>query len=137
MKIKKLSLSLLLPVSLLLMLSGWVVHVFTTQEAQYSYASPSGRYIFQNVLLMPWLGAWCDLAYIRVIDTQLPDVAFRTPLYNRNYTDMRAHEDDKIVGVVWFDFDKQKHFFRVGVPDWQDNWLNIFISNTPYEIVKN
>jgi hypothetical protein len=89
------------------------------------------------VLLAPWLGPWCDLAYIRVIDTQAPGSTFRTPLYDRHYTDMRSHEDDKTVGIIWFNFDKQQQSFTIGVPDWQESWLNIFISNTPYQILEN
>jgi hypothetical protein len=136
MNTRKVSMILLLPISLLLLLFG-AVHIATTQEAQYSYPSPSGRFIFQNVLLAPWLGPWCDLAYIRVIDTQAPGSTFRTPLYDRHYTDMRSHEDDKTVGIIWFNFDKQQQSFTIGVPDWQESWLNIFISNTPYQILEN
>ncbi|WJN59630.1 hypothetical protein OH686_12835 [Pseudomonas sp. SO81] len=87
----------------------------------------------QNVLLAPW----SDLAYIRVIDTQAPASTFRTPLYDKHYTDMRSHEDDRAVGVVWFDFDKQQQTFEIGVPEWQSSWLNLFISNTPYRIIEN
>lgn len=103
------------------------------RESQVSVYSPSGRFIVQNVLLTPW----SDLAYIRVIDTQAPDSTFRTPLYDKHYTDMRSHEDDRAVGVVWFDFDKQQQTFEIGVPEWQDSWLNLFISNTPYRIIEN
>lgn len=107
------------------------------REAQVSIYSPSGRFILQNVLLAPWLGSWCDLAYIRVIDTQAPDSTFRTPLYDKHYTDMRSHEDDRTVGIIWFDFDKRQQTFEIGVPEWQDSWLNLFISNTPYRIIEN
>ncbi|MBC9248661.1 hypothetical protein A9179_00085 [Pseudomonas alcaligenes] len=110
-----------------------VIHTAATQEAQYSYPSPSGRFILQNVLLPPW----SDLAYVRFIDTQAPDSTFRTPLYDKHYTDMRSHEDDKTVGIIWFDFDKQQQTFEIGVPEWQDSWLNLFISNTPYHIIEN
>ena len=128
--------TLLLPISLLLLLFG-AVHIATNQEAQYSYSSPSGKYIFQSVLLAPWLGSWCDLAYIRVIAPQAPDSTFRSPLYDKHYTDMRSHEDDNTVGIIWFDFDKQQHSFEIGVPDWQDSWMNLFISNTPYQVIEN
>ena len=110
-----------------------VVHAATTQEAQYSYSSPSGRFVLQNVLLPPW----SDLAYLRVIDTQVPGSSFRTPLYDKHYTDMRSHEDERTVGIVWFDFDKQQQSFEIGVPEWQNSWLNLFISNTPYRIIEN
>lgn len=136
MSVKKVSMILLLPVSFLISLWG-AVHVATTQGVQYSYASPSGQFIIQNVLLLPWFGTWCDLAYIRVIDTHTPDSSFRTPLYSKYYTDMRMHEDDRVVGVIWFDFDKQQQSFSVGVPDWKDSWMNVFISNTPYQVFEN
>jgi hypothetical protein len=136
MNIRKVSMALLLPISLLLLLFG-TIHIAITQEAQYSKPSPSGRFILQTVLLAPWLGPWCDLAYIRVIDTQAPDSTFRTPLFDKHYTDMRSHEDDRTVGIIWFDFDKQQKTFEIGVPDWQDSWLNLFISNTPYQVVEN
>ncbi|UYP30607.1 hypothetical protein OEG79_00500 [Pseudomonas sp. Z8(2022)] len=137
MSIRKLSVALLLPVSLLLLLFWGAVHIATTQKAQYSYPSPSGRFVLQSVLLAPWLGSWNDLAYIRVIDTHAPGSAYRTPLYDKHYTDMRSHEDDRTVGIVWFDFDKQQQTFEIGVPEWQDSWLNRFISNTPYRIIEN
>lgn len=137
MNIRKLSMVLLLPVSLLLLLIWGSVHIATTQKAQYSYPSPSGRFILQSVLLAPWLGSWNDLAYIRVIDTHAPGSAYRTPLYDKHYTDMRSHEDDRTVGIVWFDFDKQQQTFEIGVPEWRDSWLNRFISNTPYRIIEN
>lgn len=137
MNIRKVSVTLLLPISLLLLLFLGAVHIAITQNAQYSYPSPSGKFILQNVLLAPWLGPWCDLAYIRVIDTQAPESTFRTPLYDKHYTDMRSHEDDRTVGIIWFDFDKQQQTFEIGVPEWQDSWLNLFISNTPYRIIEN
>lgn len=114
-----------------------IIHIAITEDAQSSYPSPSGRFLVQNVLLPPWLGPWCDLAYIRIIDTQAPGSTFRTPLYDKHYTDMRSHEDDRTVGLIWFDFDKQEQTFTIGVPEWRDSWLNLFISNTPYRVIEN
>ncbi|WP_313116453.1 hypothetical protein [Ectopseudomonas guguanensis] len=108
-------------------------HTAINRDAQISIQSPSSRFILQNVSLAPW----SNLAYIRVIDTQAPGSTFRTPLYDKHYTDMRSHEDDRTVGIVWFDFDKQQQTFEIGVPEWQDSWLNRFISNTPYRIIEN
>lgn len=109
------------------------VHTAINRDAQVSIQSPSGRFILENVSLSPW----SDLAYIRVIDTQAPASSFRSPLYDKHYTDMRSHEDDGTVGIVWFDFDKQQRTFEIGVPEWQDSWLNLFISNTPYRVIEN
>ena len=114
---KGLLITSVLLVALLIACIG-AAHIATAQKAQYSYPSPSGRFILQSVLLAPW----SDLAYIRVIDTQATGSTFRTPLYGQQYTDMRLHEDEKTVGTYWIDF---------------DSWLNIFISNTPYRIIEN
>lgn len=138
----------------LLMARGWVAFVSATlmliavllavaflrlepadfhREAQVSIPSPSNRFILQSVPL----ASWSDLAYLRVTDTQPPQDVFRTPLYNKQYTDMRPHEDEKTVGTYWIDFNKHEQTFEIGIPEWQDSWLNMFISNTPYRISEN
>ena len=138
----------------LLMARGWVAFISATlilivvllavaflrlepadlhREAQVSIPSPSNRFILQSVPL----ASWSDLAYLRVTDTQAPQGVFRTPLYSKQYTDMRPHEDEKTVGTYWIDFDKQEQTFEIGIPEWRDSWLNIFISNTPYRISEN
>ncbi|MCC6075343.1 hypothetical protein ACFPTX_01830 [Pseudomonas sp. GCM10022188] len=103
------------------------------RQAQVSIPSPSNRFILEKVSLAPW----SDLAYMRIIDTLTPASEFRTPLYDQQYTDMRPHEDGKVVGTYWIDFDKQEQTFEIGIPEWRDSWLNIFISNTPYRISEN
>lgn len=130
MSIWKTFVALLVPTALLLF---GAVHTAINHDAQVSIQSPSGRFILENVSLAPW----SNLAYIRVIDTQAPASTFRTPLYDGHYTDMRSHEDDRTVGIVWFDFDKEQQSFEIGVPEWQDSWLNLFISNTPYRVIEN
>lgn len=67
MNVKRISIVLLLPVSLFISLWG-VVHVVTTRDAQYSYTSPSGRYVMENIHVGGVLVAFEDLAYLRVID---------------------------------------------------------------------
>ncbi|HSX69883.1 MAG TPA: hypothetical protein VLF16_03035 [Pseudomonas sp.] len=130
MSIWKASVALLVPTALILF---GAVHTAINRDAQVSIKSPSGRFILENVSLAPW----SELAYIRVIDTQAPESTFRTPLYDKHYTDMRSHEDDRTVGIVWFDFDKEQQSFEIGVPEWQDSWMNLFISNTPYRVTEN
>lgn len=132
MSIRKASATLLLPAALMLVFFG-AVHTILNRDAEVSIHSPSGRFILQSVPL----ASWSDLAYLRVTDTQAPQGVFRTPLYSKQYTDMRPHEDEKTVGTYWIDFDKQEQTFEIGIPEWRDSWLNIFISNTPYRISEN
>lgn len=132
MNTRNTSVTLLLPTALVLVFFG-AAYVAINRDAQISIRSPSGRFILQSVPLAPW----SDLAYLRITDTQNPQSVFRTPLYDKQYTDMRPHEDEWTVGTYWIDFDKQERTFEIGVPEWRDSWLNGFISNTPYWINEN
>ncbi|VXD04203.1 conserved hypothetical protein [Pseudomonas sp. 8Z] len=67
----------------------------------------------------------------------MPGVVFRSPLYSLQSLDMRSHEDDMVVGIVWIDFFKHSRTFSIGAPEWNEHWLNVFISNTPYEVIEN
>ncbi|RMQ42165.1 hypothetical protein ALQ04_00996 [Pseudomonas cichorii] len=77
------------------------------------------------------------MGYLRVIDTQEPAKVYRTPLYDTQSMDLRAFENEKEVGVSWVDFDRQEKTFTISVPQWEESWLNIFISNTPYTHLEN
>lgn len=129
---RKAFVALLLPTALMLVLFG-AVYTTLNRDAEVSIHSPSGRFILQSVPL----ASWSDLAYLRITDTQAPQGVFRTPLYSKQYTDMRPHEDSRVVGTYWIDFDKHEQTFEIGIPVWQDSWLNIFISNTPYRVSEN
>ncbi|MCX2543531.1 hypothetical protein [Pseudomonas sp. COW5] len=98
--------------------------------------SPSGRYTIENVRVgrIFMLGG---MAYLRITDVQNPREIYRTPLYDTQSLDMRAFEDDSQVGITWIEFDKKNKTFRISMPQWEESWLNPFISNTPYEVIPN
>lgn len=50
---------------------------------------------------------------------------------------MRVYEDSQTVGVTWVDFQKDMKVFLIAIPDWEDHWINIFISDTPYTVLQN
>lgn len=77
------------------------------------------------------------MAYLRVIDSKEPEKVYRTPLYDTQALDMRTFEDDAEVGITWISFEKKDKAFVISMPQWEESWLNIFISNTPYEILEN
>lgn len=77
------------------------------------------------------------MAYLRVIDSKEPGKVYRTPLYDTQSLDMRTFEDDAEVGITWISFEKKDKAFVISMPQWEESWLNIFISNTPYEILEN
>ncbi len=77
------------------------------------------------------------MAYLRVIDTQEPEKTYRTPLYDTQSLDMRAFEDEAEVGITWIYFDRKNKTFTISMPQWEESWLNIFISNTQYNVLEN
>jgi hypothetical protein len=99
--------------------------------------SPSGRFLIENVpvngVLMPWGG----MSYLRITDIEQPMNSYRTPLYETQHLDMRANESSNTVGIYWIDFSKPEKTFEIGIPSWENHWLNIFISNTPYTVSPN
>lgn len=107
------------------------------RPASSSVTSESGRYLMENVHVGGILVAFEDLAYLRITDKNIPGTVFRSPLYPQQSLDMRSHEDNVAVGIVWVDFLKHDQSFSIRAPDWDQHWLNIFISNTPYEIIEN
>jgi hypothetical protein len=129
----------LVPVSLLLVLIALLVYCVNSMlgyPASTTTASPSGRYTIENVRVgrIFMLGG---MAYLRVIDSKEPGKVYRTPLYDTQSLDMRTFEDDAEVGITWITFEKKDKAFIISMPQWEENWLNIFISNTPYEILEN
>jgi hypothetical protein len=48
--------------------------------------------------------------------------------------EMRAIETRDEVGVSFLRFNKVQHRFNVLIPGWEESFLNIFVSNTPYDV---
>ncbi|WP_123426143.1 hypothetical protein [Pseudomonas brassicacearum] len=113
-----------------------VVNKICNFPANVTSIDTSGRYILQNVPVGGILGLG-GMAYLRVIDRERPEKAYRTPLYSTQLLDMRLFEDDKSVGVYWLYFNKKEETFDIAMPQWEWHWLNIFISNTPYVHLEN
>lgn len=129
----------LVPISLLLALIALIVYCVSAMlgyPASTTTASPSGRYTIENVRVgrIFMLGG---MAYLRVVDSKEPGKVYRTPLYDTQSLDMRTFEDDTEVGITWIAFEKKDKTFIISMPQWEESWLNIFISNTPYEILEN
>lgn len=108
-----------------------IVNKICNFPANVTSIDTSGRYILQNVPVGGILGLG-GMAYLRVIDKEHPEKAYRTPLYSTQLLDMRLFEDDKSVGVYWLYFNKKEETFDIAMPQWEWHWLDIFISNTPY-----
>lgn len=115
---------------------AYTVNVMLGYPASTALISPSGRFVMENVRVdgVFFLGG---MAYLRVIDTQAPEKVYRTPLYDTQSLDMRAFENDHEVGIYWIKFDWQKKLFVISMPEWEESWMNVFVSNTPYTHFKN
>ncbi|WP_192562870.1 hypothetical protein [Pseudomonas gozinkensis] len=113
-----------------------VVNKICNFPANVTNIDTSGRYILQNVPVGGILGLG-GMAYLRVVDKEHPEKAYRTPLYSTQSLDMRLFEDDKSVGVYWLYFNKKEKTFDIAMPQWEWHWLNLFISNTPYVHLEN
>jgi len=113
-----------------------VVNKVCNYPANVTTVDTSGRYILENV---PVGRVWTlgGMAYLRVIDRENPEKAYRTPLYSTQSLDMRLFEDGKSVGVYWLYFNKKEHSFDIAMPEWEWHWLDLFISNTPYTHLEN
>ncbi|WP_139834941.1 hypothetical protein [Pseudomonas sp. B35(2017)] len=130
---------LLLAGAVLVVLSFWTwycVNAMIGFPAGITQISPSGRYILENVRvgkIFPFGG----MAYLRVIDRENPQVVYRTPLYDTQSLDMNTNETESTVGIVWIYFDRNKKSFEIAMPEWEESWMNMFISNTPYTHLEN
>jgi hypothetical protein len=107
------------------------------RPADTAVLSPSNKFLIESVpvsgVLMPFGG----MSYLRFTDLERPSYSYRTPLYKTQHVDMRTYEDIETVGVYWMEFSKQGRHFTISAPEWQENWLNVFISNTRYEVIEN
>lgn len=95
--------------------------------------SQSGRYKIESVnVLFPYV--YDNYVYFRVIDLDNPSQIYRSPIV-RDGVDFHSFENAREVGVVWLGFNKRTHEFNVSFPGWQESWINLFISNTPYTVI--
>ncbi|MCG3663178.1 hypothetical protein L5F37_07190 [Aliarcobacter butzleri] len=113
------------------------IHTFLNRPANSSTTSKSGRYLMENVHVNGILVGFEKLGYLRITDKEIPEAVFRSPLYDLQSLDMQSYEDNLTVGIVWVDFLKIEQSFIIASPNWSEHWLNIFISNTPYEVIEN
>ncbi|MEO8646595.1 MAG: hypothetical protein ABI447_34925 [Pseudomonas sp.] len=101
-----------------------------------SKMSPSGQYLIESVpassLLTPR-----DSVYLRFTDLNNPDQVYRTPLFSELELDMSSDEDEKTVGVVFITLDKSSKKFKLELSSPRPSLFNIFVSNTPYEVIDN
>lgn len=95
--------------------------------------SQSGRYKIESVnVLFPYI--YDNYVYFRVTDLDNPSQIYRSPIV-RDGVDFHSFENAREVGVVWLGFNKRTHEFNVSFPEWQESWINPFISNTPYTVI--
>ncbi|MCI0916524.1 hypothetical protein JNA64_05045 [Pseudomonas stutzeri] len=126
-----------LPILLLTALTGWLAHSALDAPASVSETSPLGNYLIESVPLTGLLAPGGGLAYLRIINRQLPERVYRSPLYAVQSVDMRVSEDERTVGVTWINFVKREERFILSIPEWRPDWRNALISNTPYEVIPN
>lgn len=106
--------------------------------ADFTLRSPNGDYLLESVTLGGVLFPFHDMAFLRIVDTRRPREVYRTPLYAVSTLDMRSpYESEGELSITWITFDKARKTFSLGVPEWQDSWLNFFVTNVPYEITPN
>lgn len=105
--------------------------------ASVSLVSPQAGHLIESVPVRGLLTPGGGLSYLRIVDRQDPTQVFRSPLYLRQSVDMQVSEDEQTLGVTWIEFDKRERRFVLSIPQWRPDWRNLFISNTPYEVVPN
>jgi hypothetical protein len=102
-------------------------------KASFGFFSASGGYRIEYVRIDPPFPFY-NLAYMRVIDLTHSDQVFRSPVADAESLEMRAIETRDEVGVSFLRFNKVQHRFNVLIPGWEESFLNIFVSNTPYDV---
>lgn len=129
-----LSLAALL-VSFLIAVAFIVIGVLS-RAPDVSKKSPYGHYLIESVpassLLTPR-----DSVYLRFTDLNDLGHVYRTPLFSDVSLDMTADESDDAVGVVFIRLDKKSKVFTLALSNPRKHWLDLFISNTPYEVIPN
>lgn len=121
----------------LALLFGWSLTSALNAPPSVSQVSPQGGHLIESVPVQGLLAPGGGVSYLRIVDRSDRSKAFRSPLFTSRSVDMRASEDSQSLGVTWIDFDKRAQGFTLSIPQWRPDWRNIFISNTPYEVVPN
>lgn len=67
-----------------------------------------------------------------MIDKQNLERVCRVPLYDMQSLDVRIFESDHEVGVCWIKLNWQEKLFVISMPEWEECWVNMFVSNAPY-----
>ncbi|MCQ4257864.1 hypothetical protein [Stutzerimonas stutzeri] len=119
------------------LLFGWSLNGALNAPPSVSHVSPQGGHLIESVPVQGLLAPGGGLSYVRIVDRADRSKVFRSPLFTSRSVDMRASEDSQSLGVTWIDFDKRAQGFTLSIPQWRPDWRNIFISNTPYEVVPN
>lgn len=128
---------IVLPLLLSVLVLGWAIRAAINSAGDVSSISPGGAYLVENVPLARVLSPTGGMAYLRITDLKSPEHVFRSPLYLVQSLDMRMEEDSNTLRVVWIEFNKKEGRFTLAIPEWRENWLNQFISNTPYVVIPN
>lgn len=115
---------------------AFIVNGVLTRAPDVSKKSPYGHYLIESVpassLLTPR-----DSVYLRFTDLNDLGHVYRTPLFSDVSLDMTADESDDAVGVVFIRLDKKSKVFTLALSNPRKHWLDLFISNTPYEVIPN
>ena len=115
---------------------AFIVNGVLSRAPDVSKKSPYGHYLIESVpassLLTPR-----DSVYLRFTDLNDLGHVYRTPLFSDVSLDMTADESDDAVGVVFIRLDKKSKVFTLALSNPRKHWLDLFISNTPYEVIPN
>jgi hypothetical protein len=115
---------------------AFIVNGVLSRAPDVSKKSPYGHYLIESVpassLLTPR-----DSVYLRFTDLNDLGHVYRTPLFSDVSLDMTADESDDAVGVVFIMLDKKSKEFTLALSNPRKHWLDLFISNTPYEVIPN
>ncbi|MEB2650198.1 hypothetical protein [Pseudomonas siliginis] len=115
---------------------AFIVNGVLSRAPDVSKKSPYGHYLIESVpassLLTPR-----DSVYLRFTDLNDLGHVYRTPLFSDVSLDMTADESDDAVGVVFIMLDKKNKEFTLALSNPRKHWLDLFISNTPYEVIPN
>ncbi|MFJ4493764.1 hypothetical protein [Pseudomonas atacamensis] len=119
-----------------LIVVAFILNGVLSRAPDVSKKSPYGHYLIESVpassLLTPR-----DSVYLRFTDLNDLGHVYRTPLFSDVSLDMTADESDDAVGVVFIMLDKKSKEFTLALSNPRKHWLDLFISNTPYEVIPN